>query len=158
MTSRWVTLLILDLLKGLLNDDVGRQYIVEVRFEMAFWKTIGLRYAGGDHRRSLHGGRSLTRTGTERIQNNNGHRGSCGLETPTYDGSANFDFYNVSFKSYANTARQSYADCSCGSHDFDCARANESRYNCQAPRREGQQPPGSSQRPGRKHKGPPRER
>ena len=67
--------------------------------------------------------------------NDNGYRGSCGLGTPAYDGSANFDFYNVSFKSYANTASQPYADPSCRSHGFDCARANESRYNRQAPRR-----------------------
>ena len=102
---------------------------------MAFWKTIPLRYAGGDHRRSLHGGRPSTRRGTERVQNNNGHRGCCGLETTAYDGSANFGFYNVSFKSSANIARQSYADSSCGSNDFDCARAHESRYNCQGLRR-----------------------
>ena len=50
-------------------------------------------------------------------------------------GSANLDFYDVSFKSYANTARPPHADPSRGYHGFDCARANESRYNCQAPRR-----------------------
>ena len=52
-----------------------------------------------------------------------------------HDGSADFDFNNVSFKSYANTARQPYADPSCGSHGFDSARANEFRYNSQALRR-----------------------
>ena len=86
---------------------------------MAFWKTIRLRYAGGDHRRSLHGGRLSTRRGTERVKNDNRHRGCCGLETPAYDGSANFDFHNVSFKSYANTARPFYADSSCGSNEKD---------------------------------------
>ena len=93
---------------------------------MAFPKTIRLAYAGGDHRRSLHGGRLSPRRGTERVENDNRNCGCCGLETPAYDGSPNFDFYNVSSKSYANTAGQPYADPSCGSHGFDCARAHES--------------------------------
>ena len=74
---------------------------------MAFWKTILLRYAGGDQGRSLHGSRLSTRRGTERVENNDGHCDRCGLKTPAYDGFANFDCYNVSFKFYANTARQS---------------------------------------------------
>ena len=94
---------------------------------MGFWKTTWLRYAGGNHHRILHGGRLSTRRGTECVGNDNGYRGYCGLETAPYDGSANSDSYNVSFKSYANTACQSYADSSCSSHGFDCARAHESR-------------------------------
>ena len=99
---------------------------------MTFWKTILLRYAGGNHRRSLHGGQLSTRRGTERVENDNRHRSCCGLETPAYDGSANFDFHHVSFKLYTNGAGQSYADSSCGSNSFDCAGARDSRYNCQA--------------------------
>ena len=74
-----------------------------------------LRYAGGDHRRGLHGGRLSTRRGTERVEKDNGYCGCCPLETPAYNGPANLDFHNVSFQSYVNTARQSYADSSCGS-------------------------------------------
>ena len=102
---------------------------------MAVWKTIQLQYIGGDHRRSLHGGRLSTQRSKQRVENDNTYRGCCGLQTPAYDGSASFDFYNVSFKSYANTEGQPYADPSCSSHGFNCARTHESGYNCQAPRR-----------------------
>ena len=62
---------------------------------MAFWKTIRLRYASRDHHRSLHVSRLSTRRGTERVENDTRYCGCCGLETPAYDGSANFDFYNL---------------------------------------------------------------
>ena len=77
-------------------------------------------------RTGFNGGQLSTRRGTERVKNDNGQRGCCGLETPSYDGSANFDFHNVFFKSYANTARQSYADSSCASNGFHCAGAHDS--------------------------------
>ena len=83
------------------NNAVRRQYVIEVRSKWAFCKTIRRRYADGDHRRSLHGGRLSTLRSTEHVENNNGYRGCCGLKTPAYDGSANFDSYNVSLKSYA---------------------------------------------------------
>ena len=52
----------------------------------------------------------------------------------TYDGSANFNFNNVSLESYADAAQQSRADSDCSSNGFDRARADESRYNRQASR------------------------
>ena len=79
--------------------------------------------------------RLSTRRGTESVENHNAHRRCCGLETPAYDGSAKFDFQNVSFKSYCGTARQCYADSSCGSNGLDCAGAHDSGYNCQALRK-----------------------
>ena len=44
--------------------------------------------------------------------------------------SANFDFYNGSFQSHANTARQPHGDPSSSPHGFDCAKANECLYHC----------------------------
>ena len=82
--------------EGLSDDAVLRKYIVEVR--MAFWETMQLRKAGGDHREGLHGGQLSTRRGTESVENHSGHRGCCGLQTRACDGSANFNFHNVSFK------------------------------------------------------------
>ena len=82
---------------------------------MAFRETIWLRNVCGDHCRGLHGSRLSTRRSSERVETNWRHHGCYILETSAYDGFANFDFNNVPFKSYANTARQSYADSSCSS-------------------------------------------
>ena len=92
---------------------------------MAFWVTIRLRYAVGDHCGGLHGGRLSTRRGTERVENDSGNRGCCGLNTRAYDGSADFDFHNIAYKFYASTARQFYPHSSCGSNGFHCTGAHE---------------------------------
>ena len=62
------------------------------------------------------------------------HSGSCSVEAPAYDGPTYFDSH-VSIQPYANATRHPNADPSCGAHGFDRGRADESRCNCQAPRR-----------------------
>ena len=102
---------------------------------MAFRETIWRRRACGDHCRGLHGSRLSIPGGLEGVETNGRHHGCCSLETSAYDCSTNFDFNNVPFKSYANTAHYSYADSSCSTNGFDWARAHESLCNCQASRR-----------------------
>ena len=102
---------------------------------MACRETIWLRHACGNHCRGFYGSRLSTRGGSERVKTNGRQHLCCSLETSTYDGGTNVDFKNVSFKSYVTTARQPYADSSCGSNGFDCARAHESGHNRQASRR-----------------------
>ena len=99
---------------------------------MVFRATIWLRHARGDHCRSLHGSWLSTRRSPKHLQTDGRHHECCSFETSTYDASANFDFNNVPFKSYANAARQSHADSDCRSHGLDCARAYESRYILEA--------------------------
>ena len=59
--------------------------------------------------------------------------GSCGVKTPAYDGSTNFDFH-IPIQPYANATRQPHANSTCSPQGFDCARADEPQCNCQAPR------------------------
>ena len=138
VTPRWVTSLTLHLLKGcrmtLCADST--------------WSKSVLNAVQGDHLASKRLWRPLPRlTWLPAIKSGSSRMRQNPWETPrvlqlrnlcvhsAYDGCANFDFNNVPFRSYANTARQSYADSSCSSDGFDCARAHESRQNCQALRR-----------------------
>ena len=61
VTSRFV--------EGLSNDAVRPQYITEGGSKWSSGIPIWLRYAGGDHCRSLHRGRLSTQRSTERVEN-----------------------------------------------------------------------------------------
>ena len=119
--------------EGLSNDAVRRQYIVEVRSRWRSGKPFGFDTLVETIAKAyMAAGYQL-----EEVQN-------ASRTTPVTmgpvvsrllpDGSTNFDF-NVSFQPYANTAHQPHAESSCSPHGFDCARADEPRCNCQAPRR-----------------------
>ena len=102
---------------------------------MTFREAISLQRACGDRRRGLHGSRLSTRGGSRPIETDGRHHACSSFGTSAYDGSTNFDFNNASFKSYANAARQAYADSGCSSNGFERARVHESRYSWQALRR-----------------------
>ena len=120
--------------EGLSNEAVRRQYIIEARSKWRSGRPFGFETLVEPI------AEAYTAAGYQ-LEDVRTHREwqlipwVLRTKTPAYDGSANFDFYNVSFKSYANTAREPHAGPSRGSHGSDCARANESGYNCQAPRR-----------------------
>ena len=120
--------------EGLSNDAVRRQYLVEIRSKWGSGRSFGFHTlvetiaeaymaAGYQLEEVQNASRTTTDTAVAAVSR------PLPMMVPP------FKFYHVSFKSYTNTARQSYADSSCGSNGFGCARAHESRYNCQAPRR-----------------------
>ena len=88
---------------------------------MAFRNTIWFRHPCGDHCRSLYGSRISARGISECIETEGRYHGCCRFQTSTYGGSANFDFNNVSFKSYANATYQPHANSECSSNAFDRA-------------------------------------
>ena len=76
--------------EGLSNDAVRRQYIVEVRPKWRSGRPFGF------HTLVETIAEAYMAAGYQLVENDNGYRGCCRLETPAYDGSANFDFHNVS--------------------------------------------------------------
>ena len=131
VTSRWVTSLTLDSLKGCRTtryvDSTSLKF-----FQNEIRDSIWLRHACADHCRSLYGSRLSSRGSSERIEIDGRYDRCCSFETSTYGGSANFAFNNVSFESYAFATYQPHANSKCSSNAFDRARADESRHNRQA--------------------------
>ena len=119
---------------GLLNDALRRQYIVEVRLKRRSRTLLCLDMLV-EYCRRLHRKWLSAQGSSKWLQIDGGYQGCCCSETSIYDGSANFDFNNCSFKLHANATHQPHANSKCSSNAFDRARADEPGYSPQGSRR-----------------------